>query len=715
MAKAHKAIPVRKSGSSSADIAVHFSKAFKRSAENELIANQPLTYEDQFSSLYTSAQSNKMAIQPPFNPETLIALCYANNTLLQCVQAMEVNIDGTGFTVEPVDQEKADREKKLRKWQEVQDRLANGPQDSEGKPIKLPPGSKTPESLKQPPVDGQDQIPGLPATKAFPPAGNGQKPPQDPAGQDPAGQNPGPEGIGATTESLPGAPGAEPPPDVRPPFVDPEEQMLKDFYGEPYPGMSMTTIRRALRFDLEMTGNGYLEVIRNSANDVVLCRSLESPSLRLVKLDQPVEVEVKIERSGKESTVSMLKRERRYVQIIGSQQIFYKEFGASRVLKRKEGDWAVTGETVPVDNMASEVIHFVVDLDYRTHYGMPRWINQMPSVVGSRKSELFNLDFFDAGGIPPAIIFIQGGSVVETMREQLLHYLSGGAKSKQRAAVVEAQSSSGSLDAAGKVDVKVERFGDSRQNDAMFQEYDKNAENRVRRGFRLHPLFLGEAQDYSFATAMTSYMVTEAQVFQPEREEFDEIINRTISRALGAFKFKMVSKPLTLRNIDAQLKGLEMGKDKASAESFMKDLNQVANLTLEYDPQAAALNAPPQLVPFAQAAVDGKIAPPKPAGVGVAVQPGVGSPVAGVKRAGYTATDLLVLANQWAEVMELDEPSREYSSIEKASILHKVDLCAPHERELLNQLLAAKTFPAIGRDPAGLAEIAACCGDTMMQ
>jgi capsid portal protein len=51
---------------------------------------------------------------------------------------------------------------------------------------------------------------------------------------------------------------------------------------------------------------------------------------------------------------------------------------------------------------------------------------------------------------------------------------------------------------------------------------------------RLPPLFLGYAADYNFATAQTSYMVAEARVFEPERTEFDDLMNKTIIKELGS-------------------------------------------------------------------------------------------------------------------------------------------------------------------------------------
>ena len=173
---------------------------------------------------------------------------------------------------------------------------------------------------------------------------------------------------------------------------------------------------------------------------------------------------------------------------------------------------------VPPEKRGSELLILGINPDVTTPYFLPRWINQLPSVIGSRAAEEQNLQFLDAGGLPPAIVFIQGGTLIKDTSDQLRMYLSGLNKNKNRAVVVEVQSVSGSLDAAGKVDVKVERFGSAQSQDSMFTNYDEVTEEHVRVGFRLPPLFLGKAVDYNFATAQTSYMVAEAQVFLPERD-----------------------------------------------------------------------------------------------------------------------------------------------------------------------------------------------------
>lgn len=435
--------------------------------------------EDAFiGSYYTGGAVTGVSIlEPQYKPGVLFALTTQNNTLLQCVSAMEVNIDGTGHSVE--------------------------------------------------------LIPGATENEA-------------------------------------------------------EKEAVEEFFKEPYYGKSMLAIRRAIRRDIESTGNGYMEVIRNAGDEIIMLNHIEPYDMRLVMLDDPVLASKPLIRGGVEVQVSMRVRERRYVQIVNGKKVFFREFGASRDVNRDTGMWS--DDRLPVDQRGSEIIHFTAVKEPKTPYGTPRWINQTPSVLGSRKGEEHNLDFFDSGGLPPLAVVVQGGTLGETVREDLVRHLSGKGP-KHRAVVIEAISTSGSLDSSGTVNVKFERFGSERQQDAMFQNYDKNCEEHVRCSFRLPPMFIGKAQDYNFATAYTAYMVAEAQVFFPERDDFDAVINNKILRAMGVKSYRFRSLPMTLVDVDKQLKALELVSkyENAKGEGVIQSLNEITGLSLEYEKPPAKM------------------------------------------------------------------------------------------------------------------------------
>lgn len=563
--------------------------------------------EDEFQGSYWTGGTvdNVSILEPQFKPGTLWALCSQNNTLAQCVEAMEVNIDGTGHSIDLADEE-------------------------------------TPED-------------------------------------------------------------------------EAEKQMLADFFTNPYPGKTMISIRRVIRRDIEATGNGYMEVIRSAVGDVVLINDLDAQYMRLVALDSPVPVPKEIMRRGKPISVQLNTRERRFVQMINGNKVYFKEFGASRDLNRLTGAWAEAG-SLPVSDRASEVLHFIGNKEPKTAYGTPRWLNQLPSILGSRKAEEHNLDFFDSGGLPPVLIMVQGGTLGDTAKEDLKQHLNG-TGNKHRAAIVEAVSTSGSLDSSGSVQVKVERFGSERQSDAMFQTYDKNCEEHTRIAFRLSPMFIGKAADYNFATAYTAYMVAEAQVFWPERQEFDDKINSTLVKALGAEKYIFRSLPLTLVDVNNQLKALELVADKSiSGEELISKLNEITGLSMEYEKQEAPTPPAGKIdpitgMPYAQPAPPpAAVAPEKTAPIEPAVAPDAGGGVQEKRPVGKSDSEsmyLLALANRFVNVMGLEGESR-FSVNEQDVIRKEVSTLPPEDVTIFNQMLASKMLVSVSVDGEGLSELCGC-------
>lgn len=559
-----------------------------------VISDSAVQPEDEFQSLYyTSGASSNVVMAPPYDPSQLASFVTHNNILNQCVEAMEVNIDGTGFTIEAVDEDtKLDEAEKAR---------------------------------------------------------------------------------------------------------------LTEFFNEPYPGQSFVTIRRSLRRMVESAGYGVLEVLQNMDGDVLGLRNMDTLLMRFIKLDEAVMVEKAITRDGKEATIQMMDRERRFVQRLGNKFYYYREYGSTRECNKHDGRWESDTYKVPTEDRASQLIVFGVIPDARSPYFVPRWINNLPSVIGSRKAEEQNLEYFDAGGLPPAIIFIQGGTLASGVSDQLKTYLSGKNKNKNRAVVVEAQSASGSMDSAGQVKVTVERFGSIQANDSMYEKYDKNAEEHVRVAFRLPALFLGRTSDYNYATAVVAYMVAEEQVFQPERSEFDEVINKTIVRALGCKTARFQSKPITLKNVDSQIAALTMVKDNVEGEGFVDEVNKIAGVNLTYkEPEDPVLLAK-RMQDAVGAPVPGK--PGAPADKKAPVDDKKGKVVSITSGGGKTpkkATEIIDLAMQYGQMRGLLESNFEMSEAEKADVTQRVAELSESELSDFNQMVSAYVFSTADADLVSL-------------
>jgi PBSX family phage portal protein len=500
---------------------------------------------------------------------------------------------------------------------------------------------------------------------------------------------------------------------------------VEDFFDEPWPGVSFTTVRKSIRLDEEETGNGYMEVIRNAKDEIRGARRLDSVDMRMIRLDDPVEVVKTVLRNGEDTDLTCEVRERRYAQILVGKLIYFKDFQATRDLNKKTGKWSEggpdrDGERVDIADRATEIIHFTAIDDVDTPYGLPRWWSNSPSVTGSRKAEEFNLQFFDSGGVPPLLLIVQGGKLAADAERALRdHFMSTG-EARHSAAILEAFAATGDVESNQSVRVTVERFGAERQQDSMFEKYGAACDERVRRAFRLPPIFTGNAQDFSFATAFASYTVAEAQVFQPEREEFDEKINLLLMPELiGAEGLKYKSLPLSVRDTAQQLDAIGTVAEKITPKSLVETINQITNLSLVLDEdkiqkdeedkerdrqdnldRLAAMNGG-GTTPPAEGVVPNAVPGEQPA-------PGGPSPVMNMAKAGGITTGLASIAQEASGLLENGIDAAGEHSAAYANLLTQINSMTSSERTMFRAMLTLEMFPELANDPSGAAELASC-------
>jgi PBSX family phage portal protein len=514
---------------------------------------------------------------------------------------------------------------------------------------------------------------------------------------------------------------------------------LSAFFEEPWPGVSFDTIRKSLRRNYEETGNAALEVLRNPAGKVVFARWLDVKTLRMLQLDDAVPVEKTLERNGAKVTIKIDMRERRFVQIPRRTRlssgvdkpaaggdldsagpaftVYFKEFGATRDLDAKDGEWAPKDERLPFKQRASEIIWWTNKPDVGTPYGLPRWISNTPSVIGHRDAEEFNLEFFDSGGVPPLLLIISGGRMAEEAEKMLTKQFMSSGPNRHSAAILEAYATGGDIDSPQNVKVTVERFGSERMTDSMFENYMAQCDNRIRRSFRLPAIFLGNGDDMSFATAFASYTVAEAQVFGPERDEFDEKINLLLMPELeGGKDFLYHSLPLAVRDVAQQLKGLELIAEKITGESMVSAVSQVTDLTVRSrddldDLDNIALETAQAGLDGAKASAEGTRAATagneadrdNGAVTGRANRKGLPSGSEPVRAVSTTkGTGIAALAEDAIQALL----SRDVEALRDARA--KVATLPALDHNTFSHILAATLFPEMHHDPQGARELAAC-------
>lgn len=303
---------------------------------------------------------------------------------------------------------------------------------------------------------------------------------------------------------------------------------------------SFTSIMKKVIDDKERIGWGTLEVLENLAGEPAGLEHIPAHKVRLCKRERkPISVKTTIlDDEGNLIEITIMKRFRKFVQIVDNEKVFFKEFGDARTLNCKTG---IYDENTSPDEKATSILFFNIYCPY-TPYGLPRYIGQLLNIQGNRKAEELNYTYFMDGRHMPMAIIVENGKLTQESVDIISN--AKGDKARHKYLVLEAEGlesavQMGDDDTKSKVAIKIEKLAEMLEKDGLFQEYCKNNRDKIRSAFRLHPIYTGESQDYTRATADTARQITEEQVFQPERDEIAFKFNNTLKRILKIAKISM--------------------------------------------------------------------------------------------------------------------------------------------------------------------------------
>lgn len=359
-----------------------------------------------------------------------------------------------------------------------------------------------------------------------------------------------------------------------------EKNKLQMFFEFCSPDTSFVTLRKRTRQDLEVMGNAYWEVLKNGEGEIAQFVYVPGFTMRLLPLDMdPVLVKHRVRVSDLSfDDVEYTTRLRRYVQIVEGRAAFFKGFGDPRIISSESGavfdSLEQMKEIEPTARPANEVLHFNIHSP-RSPYGVPRWIGNLLAVIGSRQAEEVNFNYFENKSVPPLAILVSGGRMAQSSVERVESYIEANLKGKRnfhKILVIEAESAQGGGKASdsntAKMKIDIKPLTGAQHSDALFQEYDERNIDKVGQSFRLSRMLRGDIRDFNRATAEAAMVFAEMQVFEPERQEFDFILNRKILTALGIRFWKIVSLAPVMR-------------DPSAMASILKDLSNAGVLTPE--------------------------------------------------------------------------------------------------------------------------------------
>ncbi len=286
----------------------------------------------------------------------------------------------------------------------------------------------------------------------------------------------------------------------------------------------------------EIYGIAYIEVIRNLAGEVVQIEFIrDTPSIQKTKPLEPYLTTVYYHHG---EPVERKKRYCKYKQEIGGYTVYFKEFGDTRIMDRRDGNYVSEEETLAIKYQANEIMEFPIGTE---PYGEVRWIGQVLGVDGSRKAEGLNNNYFENGRHTPLMIMIKGGTLTDESFTKLQEYMNDikGEAGQHAFIILETETTDGKTDfeQAEKPEIEIKDIANILQKDELFQDYLENNRKKIQSAFQLPDIYVGYTTDFNRATAQTAQVITEQQVFQPERKSLAWAINH---RLLNDYQFRYV-------------------------------------------------------------------------------------------------------------------------------------------------------------------------------
>lgn len=340
--------------------------------------------------------------------------------------------------------------------------------------------------------------------------------------------------------------------------IDVENTKLQNFFlyctQESY-----VDFRKKLRVDLETTGNAYFEVLRNLSGEIQSFIHLPSYQMRLGRLDDDFLLvnkkilKLQVDGSVEVDTVKEYRRFRKYVQskvvhrrnlstIGGHKTSWFKEYGDPRNYDSETGE-LVDDDSYPRNKLANEVVHFKI-YSPRTPYGLPRYIGSLLSIYGDRAAEEINYTTFRNNNIPSMAILVSNGQLTEGSIDRIQDFVESqiqGSDNYSKFLLLEAEGIMEGEDSGQHIKIEIKPLTENQHKDALFQNYSKSNQDKVRRVWRLPPIFVGRTDEYTRTTAEASRVLADEQIFSPERSTFDDFINRIIFPEMGIIYHKYLS------------------------------------------------------------------------------------------------------------------------------------------------------------------------------
>lgn len=326
-----------------------------------------------------------------------------------------------------------------------------------------------------------------------------------------------------------------------------ERHYLDRYFEEAVPDMTYRQLGALTGQDMEITGNAYWEVIRDTSGNIARFQWLPSVSMRATPQGSEQIGTTKIVRDSVLGWVrtAQIRRFRRYGQLRGygassDVMAWFKEFSDPRVMSRASGKYYPDLETMQhaegdmdadpprIPLPATEILHFKLLFGGNSAYGKPRWAGSYVPLRGSRDLDEENQKIVGDEAVPSLMMMISGGIVGQKSYERLKNQIEERKKGRKGIMIVEAVASTNApVTPQQQPRIDIEKLKSEQNTDMLFQKYDIRNEGKADASWRMPRTVLGKP-GANRATSQAERQFAEDQVFTPLRADKDEPVNNYI-------------------------------------------------------------------------------------------------------------------------------------------------------------------------------------------
>lgn len=333
-----------------------------------------------------------------------------------------------------------------------------------------------------------------------------------------------------------------------------ETQFLEGWFGHCCPGSTYRALRQLVGLDMEISGTGYIEVIRDAVGRPAYLNWAPAWSIRAIpgRGFIPVfeRVQVSKLRWNQEWHLRWFKS---FAQVDSNGNVVcrFKEFGDPRVLSRLTGKYYMNiqemeaaddeytpgpnGERIPAQP-ATELLTFKLDSPISTAYGKPSWTGVYPNLVGGRELEEENRALLVDQKVPQMFILAAGAAGIsdEDIEDLQTSITQNRQEGRKGIYIIQARSvkmSNGMMSPTPTLEIiktKSEQY-----QDALGLKYQEHSAKLVRLSYRMPRAELGDDEGTTRDQQAFAHRFSETQVYDPRRVIIDERINTTILVDLG--------------------------------------------------------------------------------------------------------------------------------------------------------------------------------------